>query len=298
MWQPSWACPTDGYFYPPTLFTDVSPVGDHRAGRDLRAGARGDDVPHARAKRWRWRTTRPTASPRASGRENINLALDIAPEDQGGRRVDQLARTCSTRPPGSAATARSGFGREGGREGHVGVPEAACGVADRRSRRREQRQPRARARHRCRSRRSRRRSATSRPSTARPSCSSAASRRDPIRATRAGSLGPDGAALGEVGEGNRKDIRNAVEAAHAAAEAGARRRAHQPRADPLLHRREPLGAADEFAAPHRRHDRAASEAPRARGRGVDRAAVHLRRVGRQVRRRRAPACRSAAWRSR
>src|SRR6059036_3251774 len=26
MWQPSWACPTDGYFYPPTLFTDVSPA--------------------------------------------------------------------------------------------------------------------------------------------------------------------------------------------------------------------------------------------------------------------------------
>src|SRR5207237_4747449 len=25
MWQPSWACPTDGYFYPPTLFTDVTP---------------------------------------------------------------------------------------------------------------------------------------------------------------------------------------------------------------------------------------------------------------------------------
>src|SRR5204863_2131961 len=25
MWQPTWACPTDGYFYPPTLFTDVAP---------------------------------------------------------------------------------------------------------------------------------------------------------------------------------------------------------------------------------------------------------------------------------
>src|SRR4029078_646470 len=25
MWQPSWACPTDGSFYPPTLFTEVSP---------------------------------------------------------------------------------------------------------------------------------------------------------------------------------------------------------------------------------------------------------------------------------
>src|SRR5437762_500109 len=26
MWQPSWACPTDGYFFPPTLFTNVSPA--------------------------------------------------------------------------------------------------------------------------------------------------------------------------------------------------------------------------------------------------------------------------------
>src|SRR4051812_29391039 len=24
-WQPSWACPTEGWFFPPTLFTDVSP---------------------------------------------------------------------------------------------------------------------------------------------------------------------------------------------------------------------------------------------------------------------------------
>ncbi|MHB8751842.1 MAG: aldehyde dehydrogenase family protein, partial [Aggregatilineales bacterium] len=26
VWQPSWACPTDGYFYPPTLFTNVAPA--------------------------------------------------------------------------------------------------------------------------------------------------------------------------------------------------------------------------------------------------------------------------------
>ena len=37
MWQPSWACPTEGCFYPPTLFTDVAAVIDDRAGRDLRA---------------------------------------------------------------------------------------------------------------------------------------------------------------------------------------------------------------------------------------------------------------------
>src|SRR5438105_9595307 len=26
MWQPSWACPKEGYFYPPTLFTNVAPA--------------------------------------------------------------------------------------------------------------------------------------------------------------------------------------------------------------------------------------------------------------------------------
>src|SRR5437588_808807 len=26
IWQPSWACPTEGYFFPPTLFTNVSPA--------------------------------------------------------------------------------------------------------------------------------------------------------------------------------------------------------------------------------------------------------------------------------
>src|SRR5204862_2746759 len=26
MWQPSWTCPTEGYFFPPTLFTNVSPA--------------------------------------------------------------------------------------------------------------------------------------------------------------------------------------------------------------------------------------------------------------------------------
>src|SRR5690606_20422775 len=26
MWQPSWSCPQDGYFFPPTLFADVAPA--------------------------------------------------------------------------------------------------------------------------------------------------------------------------------------------------------------------------------------------------------------------------------
>ena len=26
LWQPSWSCPKDGFFYPPSLFTNVTPA--------------------------------------------------------------------------------------------------------------------------------------------------------------------------------------------------------------------------------------------------------------------------------
>ena len=55
-------------------------------------------LPHAGRGGRSWPTTRATASPPACGRENINLALDIAPQDQGRRGLDQLAPTCSTPP--------------------------------------------------------------------------------------------------------------------------------------------------------------------------------------------------------
>jgi aldehyde dehydrogenase (NAD+) len=59
--------------------------------------------------------------------------------------------------------------------------------------------------------------------------------------------GPDGAMVGEVGEGNRKDIRNAVEAAHAAQKAWGRATAHN-RAQILYYIAENLAArADELA---------------------------------------------------
>jgi len=60
-------------------------------------------------------------------------------------------------------------------------------------------------------------------------------------------LAPDGALLGEVGEGNRKDLRDAVEAAHAAAGWG--RGAGHARAQVLYYVAENLSArAAEFAA--------------------------------------------------
>ena len=92
---------------PPTLFTG------RRAGHDLAQVEIFGPVlvamtlPHARARRWRWPTTRRYGLAASVWSENINLALDIAPQDQGRRGLGQLRPTCSTPPAASAATARA-----------------------------------------------------------------------------------------------------------------------------------------------------------------------------------------------
>ena len=115
MWQPSWACPTDGYFYPPTLFTDVQPsstiaqveiFGPVLVAMTFR-------TPRSRS---RWRTTRRTGSRRASG---PRASTSRSTSRRRSRRAwsGSTRRTCSTRPRGFGGYRESGFGREGGREG-------------------------------------------------------------------------------------------------------------------------------------------------------------------------------------
>ena len=119
----------------------------------------------------------------------------------------------------------------------------------------------------------------SRRSTAPPSSTSAASRRGPIRGTACPCSTPRGERIGEVGHGNRKDIRNAVEAAHKAAGLGADHGA-PPRAGALLPRREsrPRGDRERVRAVTGVGD-VADEVELA----ID-AHLHLGRVGGQVRR--------------
>ena len=45
-WSPPCELPVKGFWFPPTVFTGVSPGPPHRAGGDLRPGALGPDVPH------------------------------------------------------------------------------------------------------------------------------------------------------------------------------------------------------------------------------------------------------------
>jgi aldehyde dehydrogenase (NAD+) len=204
LWQPSWACPTEGYFYPPTLFTDVSPAatiaqveifGPVLVSMTFRtpdeAVALANNTPYGLAA--------------SIWSDNINLALDVAPKLKAGV-VWINATNLFDAASGFGGYRESGFGREGGREGMweylrpawedepapVDLPPAPAEVA-----------------------------VTPRPS-------------GPVVVDRTykqfiggKQVRPDsgyartvtddrGVVVAEVADGNRKDIRNAVEAAHAA----------------------------------------------------------------------------------
>src|SRR5213595_3387023 len=115
MWQPSWACPTEGYFYPPTLFTDVAPsstiaqveiFGPVLVSMTFRTPeesvALANNTPYGLAA--------------SVWTENINLALDIAPKLKAGV-VWVNSTNLFDAAAGFGGYRESGFGREGGREG-------------------------------------------------------------------------------------------------------------------------------------------------------------------------------------
>src|SRR5918998_177421 len=115
MWQPSWACPTDGYFYPPTLFTGVSPsstiaqveiFGPVLVSMTFRtpseAVALANNTPYGLAA--------------SVWTENVNLALDVAPQlDCGVVWINSTNLFDAS--AGFGGYRESGFGRGGGREG-------------------------------------------------------------------------------------------------------------------------------------------------------------------------------------
>ena len=222
MWQPSWACPTEGYFYPPTLFTDVSPsstisqveiFGPVLVSMTFRTPeesvALANNTPYGLAA--------------SVWTENINLALDIAPKLKSGV-VWVNSTNLFDAAAGFGGYRESGFGREGGREGMYeyltrnagrGARDEGCGLRD---------AGRAGV------------VASTSPASPAPRPAPRIPRPAPYappidrtpklfiggKQARPDSgysrriLAPNGELLGEVGEGNRKDIRNAVEAAHAA----------------------------------------------------------------------------------
>jgi len=203
MWQPSWACPTDGYFYPPTLFTGVSPsatiaqveiFGPVLVSMTFRtpgeAVALANNTPYGLAA--------------SVWTENINLALDIAPKIKAGV-VWVNASNLFDASVGFGGYRESGFGREGGREGMYEYLHApAIPRADSHGAARGALEPQAR-------------SGGELPAIDRtPKLFIGGKQTRPDAGGSRRVESPGGALLGEVAEGNRKDIRNAVEAAHAA----------------------------------------------------------------------------------
>jgi aldehyde dehydrogenase (NAD+) len=230
VWQPSWSAPREGWFYPPTLCTNVAPAGTLAQVEifgpvvvlmTFRTPAEAVEL--ANDTRYGLAASIWT--------ESVNLALDIAPKVKAGT-VWVNCTNLFDAASGFGGYRESGFGREGGEEG---LWEYVRPTWEREAAR-EDEAPSTPAGA----------SAGARGSSAppaKPGAARAAARRPPIDRTAKLYIGgkqvrPDGeyslpivdahgGVLGEVGRGNRKDVRNAVEAARGAHASWAARAAHQ-----------------------------------------------------------------------
>ena len=243
MWQPSWSCPTDGYFYPPTLFTDVAPSSTVAQVEIFGPVVvlmtfRTPDESVELANNTRYGLAASIWT------ENINLALDIAPRIKAGTVWINCTNVFDA-ASGFGGYRESGFGREGGKEGLWEYLKRGSEAAGQRSSSTSKRKKQAALKV-----------SPSAPLPRRPAALPPIDRTAKLfiggkqaRPDSGYSLpvkGADGSLLGEVGLGNRKDLRNAVEAAHKAA-AWSRATAHT-RAQVLYYLAENLAArADEFA---------------------------------------------------
>ena len=203
LWQPEVACPNEGCFYPPTLFTDVSPaatiVQEEIFGPVLVAMTfRTPSESVALANNTRYGLAASVWS------ENINLALDIASKLVCGS-VWINASNLFDAACGFGGVRESGFGREGGREGLVEYLRPAW----------QKKLPPYEVP-----------APPSAPRAPEPGADLPLDRtaklyiggkqKRPDSAYSVAITAPDGALLGEVGAGNRKDVREAVEAAQKA----------------------------------------------------------------------------------
>ena len=229
IWQPSWSAPREGWFYPPTLCTNVSPsatiaqveiFGPVVVMMTFRTPA--ESVKLANDTRYGLAASLWT--------ESVNLALDIAPKLKAGT-VWVNCTNLFDAASGFGGYRESGYGREGGKEGLWGYVK-----------------PRWQAEK-----------SGDRPfgpklnndtglvdpaSKETPSGPEVGRRGAPPPMDRTAKLyiggkqarpdgnysllvrGKDGSIVGEVPRGNRKDVRNAVEAAHKGAQAWSPRTAH------------------------------------------------------------------------
>jgi aldehyde dehydrogenase (NAD+) len=234
VWQPSWSAPKEGWFYPPTLCTGCAPSGTLAQVEvfgpvvvlmtfrtPTEAVALANDTRYGLAA--------------SIWSENINLALDVAPKIKAGTvwiNCTNLFDAAS----GFGGYRESGYGREGGKEGlweyvrQAGETEAGDAA----------RSPSADT------------GAVEAPTPGGAGVAPTLLDRTAKLYIGGKQVRPDGDAsravtgrgghvVGEVGRGNRKDVRNAVEAAREAQGPWAARTAHN-RAQILYYLAENLGA--------------------------------------------------------
>ena len=252
-WQPSWACPQEGCFYPPTLFTNVQPSSSIAQveifGPVLVAMTfRTPSEAVALANNTQYGLAASVWS------ESINLALDIAPKIKAGV-VWINSTNLFDAAAGFGGYRESGFGREGGKEGMYEYLKAdhgsetddlAAGRAAKMSARASKNSASVRPIKRAAELDDADRGGPPVDRTAKLFIGGKQARPDSGYSVRI--AGTDGRVLGEVGEGNRKDIRNAVEAAHSALGGWSKATGHN-RAQILYYIAENLAARSvEFAA--------------------------------------------------
>jgi aldehyde dehydrogenase (NAD+) len=206
LWQPSWACPTEGYFFPPTLFTNVAPAatiaqveifGPVLVSMTFRTPSEAVALANN------------TAYGLAASiwTEDINVAGDVARKVKAGTVWVNCTNVFDA-ASGFGGYRESGYGREGGKEGLYEYLRLAEDAGP------DLKQARARTRSRKPAGRSEELEWPEIDRTPKLFVGGKQARPDSGYSRLV--YGPDGAVAGEVGEGNRKDIRNAVEAAHKA----------------------------------------------------------------------------------
>lgn len=198
LWQPDWAKPKNGSFYPPTLFTDVQPActiaqeeifGPVVVTMTFRTP--GEAVQIANNTRY--------GLAASVWSENINLALDVAPKLDCGvvwiNSTNQFDAAC-----GFGGNRESGYGREGGLEGMYEVlrPKFISKLAKYKDAKPVKAKENTGLK-------------TALDRTAKLYIGGKQARPDSGYSLPV--LNAKGEKIAEVGHGNRKDIRNAVEAA-------------------------------------------------------------------------------------
>jgi aldehyde dehydrogenase (NAD+) len=213
MFQPTWACPKEGWFYPPTLLSNVAPsstvaqveiFGPVLVAMTFRTPAEAVELAN--------NTTYGLAG--SVWTENVNLALDVAAKIKAGTIWVNCTNMFDA-ASGFGGYRESGFGREGGKEGLWEYVKAGGSAQSHRTHK---------------SHKSYKTYEPDKLATPRvdrtPKLYIGGKQVRPDQGYSVEIKTPSGEKLGEVGRGNRKDIRNAVEAAIAAQKAWAGQTAH------------------------------------------------------------------------